>query len=142
LIKCLLKSLGQSSVLKYPSVCLEIRASLSCTLGSSCRPVPTPSSPAKVISPLPSQKSFEQRTNMAYSRRLTNIIGLAQGFPTFFLPCTPSAFRQMSMYPYSISTVKDVPLQIFERRTCTLKTPYDKIFSHDFSQIYLTINIQ
>jgi len=29
---------------------------------------------------------------------------LQQGFPTFFLPCTPSAFRQMSMYPYSIST--------------------------------------
>jgi len=35
--------------------------------------------------------------------------GLVQGFPTFFLPCTPSAFRQMSMYPYSISTDKDVP---------------------------------
>jgi len=25
-------------------------------------------------------------------------VALAQGFPTFFLPCTPSAFRQTSMY--------------------------------------------
>jgi len=40
---------------------------------------------------------------------------LVQGFPTVFLPCTPSAFRQMSMYPYSISTDKDVPLQNFDR---------------------------
>jgi len=46
------------------------------------------------------------------------------------------------MYPYSISTGKDVPLQIFDRRTCTSKTPHDKIFYHDFSQIYLTINIE
>jgi len=42
-------------------------------------------------------------------------VGLKQGFPTFVLPCTPSAFRQMSMYPYSISTDKDVPLQNFGR---------------------------
>ena len=62
-------------------------------------------------------------------------------FPTFFLPCTPSAFRQMSMYPYSILTDKDVPLQNFDRRTCTPKTPHDKIFSHDFSQIHLTVYI-
>jgi len=40
---------------------------------------------------------------------------LEQGFPTFFLPCTPSAFQQMSMYPYSIATDKDVPLQNFDR---------------------------
>ena len=40
---------------------------------------------------------------------------IEQGFPTFFLPCIPSAFRQMSMYPYSISTDKDVPLQNFDR---------------------------
>jgi len=45
---------------------------------------------------------------MSLLEGLTDI--LAQGFPTFFLPCTPSAFRQMSMYPYSISTDKDVPL--------------------------------
>jgi len=37
------------------------------------------------------------------------------GFPTFFLPCTPSAFRQISMYPYSISTGKDGTIQIFDR---------------------------
>jgi len=66
---------------------------------------------------------------------------LKQGFPTIFLPCTPSAFRQMSMYPFSISTDKDVPLQNFDRWTCIPKTPYDKIFSHDSSQIYLTIYI-
>jgi len=42
-------------------------------------------------------------------------LALQQGFPTFFLPCTPSAFRQMSMYLYSISTDKDVPLQTFDR---------------------------
>jgi len=27
---------------------------------------------------------------------------LSQGFPTFLLPCTPSAFTQMSMYPFII----------------------------------------
>jgi len=40
---------------------------------------------------------------------------LGQGFPTLLLPCTPSAFRQMSMYPYSISTDKHVPRQNFDR---------------------------
>jgi len=40
---------------------------------------------------------------------------LGQEFLTFFLQCTPSAFRQMSMYPYSISTDKDVPLQNCDR---------------------------
>ena len=38
----------------------------------------------------------------------------------------------LSMYPYSISTDKDVPLQSFDRWTCTPKTPYNKIFSHVF----------
>jgi len=28
---------------------------------------------------------------------------LHQGFPTFLWPCTPSEFRQMSMYPFSNS---------------------------------------
>jgi len=72
---------------------------------------------------------------------LNTINCLVQGFPTFFLPCTPSAFRQMSMYPYGISTDKDVPLQKFDRWTCTPKTIHDKIFSHDFSQIHLTVYI-
>jgi len=76
------------------------------------------------------------------NRVCISTIHLDQGFPTFFLPCTPSAFRQMSMYPYSISTDQDVPLQNFDRWTCTPKTPYDKIFPRDFSQIYLTIYIQ
>jgi len=30
-------------------------------------------------------------------------IALDQGFPLFLWPCTPLAFRQMSMYPFSIS---------------------------------------
>jgi len=37
--------------------------------------------------------------------------GLTQGFPNFLLPCTLSAFRKMSMYPFSISTGTYVPLQ-------------------------------
>jgi len=36
---------------------------------------------------------------------------LKQGFPTFLLPCTPSAIRQMSMYPFSILTDEHVPLK-------------------------------
>jgi len=35
----------------------------------------------------------------------------AQGFPTFFLPCTPSAFQQISMYPFSILTDEHEPLK-------------------------------
>ena len=42
---------------------------------------------------------------------------LEQGFPNFHLPCTISAFRQMSMYPFSISTDE-----------CTPKISYEKIF--------------
>ena len=58
---------------------------------------------------------------------------LAYGFPTFLSPCTPSAFRQMSMYPYSMSADKPVPLQNFNRWTCTPKIPYHKIFSSNFT---------
>jgi len=36
---------------------------------------------------------------------------LKQGFPTFPLPCTPSAFQQVSMYPFSILTDAHVPLK-------------------------------
>jgi len=35
---------------------------------------------------------------------------LDQGFPTFLLPCTPSAFRQRRMYPFNILKDKHVPL--------------------------------
>jgi len=44
----------KSSVLKYPSVCLEIRAFLH-ALFSYCSPVPTLSYAAKTISPTPSK---------------------------------------------------------------------------------------
>jgi len=54
-----------------------------------------------------------------------------QGFPTFLWPCAPLAFRQMSMYPFSISKARLMPLQYFDRWTCTSKICYDKIFHHD-----------
>ena len=40
---------------------------------------------------------------------------LHQGFPTFPFQCTPSAFQHTSMYPFSISTDKHVPLHFFNR---------------------------
>jgi len=55
-------------------------------------------------------------------------LDLSQGFPTFFLPCTLSAFRQMSMYPYSISTDKDVPLQNLADEHVPLKLFMTKYF--------------
>jgi len=54
-------------------------------------------------------------------------------FPTFLLPCTPSAFRQMRMHPFSISTDKYLPLQNFDRYTGTSKNSYDNTFYHDYS---------
>jgi len=54
-----------------------------------------------------------------------------QGFPTFLWPCTPSAFRQMSMYPFSIAKDNHVPFRNFLRWTCTPKVSYDKIFCRD-----------
>jgi len=59
------------------------------------------------------------------------------GFPTFLLPRTPSAFRQMNMYSFSISPDKHVPLHDFDRRTCTPTVSYDKIFCQDYLRIYL-----
>jgi len=53
---------------------------------------------------------------------------LNQGFPTFFLPCTPSAFRQMSMYPWSISTDKDVPFIFLTDEHEALKLIMTKYF--------------
>jgi len=64
------------------------------------------------------------------------LVEQSQGFPTFLLPCTPSAFRQMSMYPFSILTDKYVPPQHFDRYTCTPKISYDNTFYHDYSKIY------
>jgi len=66
----------------------------------------------------------------AVTKRL-GAIALGQGFPTFFWPCTPSAFQQMIMYPFSISQDKHVPLLHLDRWTCTPKFFYDKIFYHD-----------
>jgi len=54
-------------------------------------------------------------TNMKTLHLDDSFFTLGQGFPTLLLPCTPSAFRQMSMYPYSISTDKHVPRQNFDR---------------------------
>jgi len=42
-------------------------------------------------------------------------IGFRTGVPNLFLTMYPSAFRQMSMYPYGIWTDKDVPFQNFDR---------------------------
>jgi len=66
---------------------------------------------------------------------------LDQGFPTFLLRCTPLAFWQMSMHPFSISTNYHVPLQHFDRWTRTFEISHDKIFCHDYSWMYLTISI-
>jgi len=70
---------------------------------------------------------------MDFQNLILPIIVLDQGCPTFLLPCTPSAFRKMSMYPFSISTGKYVPIQHFDRCTCTLKSSYDTTFYHDYS---------
>jgi len=58
---------------------------------------------------------------------------LEQGFPTFLLPCTPSAFRQMSMYPFSISTDKYVRLQHSTDTHVPLKFPMLITFYHSYS---------
>jgi len=36
---------------------------------------------------------------------------LTQGFPTFLLPCSPSAFQKISMYPFSDLTDEHLPLK-------------------------------
>jgi len=63
-------------VLNYPSVCFEIRAFLTYLIGVQLFSSPTPSSPAKAMSPQhPSKKFFEQRAMMTFDRRLANITG-------------------------------------------------------------------
>jgi len=64
---------------------------------------------------------------------LVSGFALEQGLPTFLLPCTPSAFRKMSMYPFSILTDKYVPLQHFDRRTGTSEISHDNTFYHDYA---------
>jgi len=43
----------------------------------------------------------QQRRNIinAGSKKSCYLHPIQQGFPTFLWPCTPSAFRHMSMYP-------------------------------------------
>jgi len=62
---------------------------------------------------------------------VTAFVVIHQGFPTFFWPCTHSTFQHMIMYPFSISKHKHVPLQHFDRWTCTPKISYEKILYHD-----------
>jgi len=83
--------------------------------------------PKKVIMNL-----FENQNELQREQISPSVL-IDHGFPTFLLPCTPSAFRQMSMYPFSISTDKCVPLQHFDRCTCTTEIFYDNAFFHDYS---------
>ena len=53
------------------------------------------------------------------------LIYLDQGFPTFLWPCTPSAFWNISMYPFSISTDEYVPLKF-------LMTKYFIMINHRY----------
>jgi len=101
------------------------------------------------LSPFPSKKltckqldGFRRQTNpINVGHPQVSADDLKQGFPTLLLPCTPSAFRQMNMCPFIISTEKYEPLQHFHRCTCTPKISYDNTFYHDYSLIYLTISI-
>jgi len=60
-----------------------------------------------------------------------NGVRLDQEFPAFLLPYTPSAFQQLSMYPFKISTDEHVPLKFL----------ITKYFIMIIQQIYLTISI-
>jgi len=60
LIKCLLKSLGQSNVLKCPTVVLN-QGFLTHLLGGNCAPFPTPSSPDKAITITPIKSPLNKR---------------------------------------------------------------------------------
>jgi len=51
---------------------------------------------------------------------------LEQGFPNFLWPHTPLAFRQMSMYPFSISKDKHVALKF-------LMTKYFIMINHRYT---------
>jgi len=60
---------------------------------------------------------------------------LNQGFPTILWLCTTSAFWLMSKHLFSISKFEYVPLQHYERWTCTPKffmTIYFSMFNHSF----------
>jgi len=47
------------------------------------------------------------------SAPVVRLVTIEQRYPIFLLPRTPSEFRQMSMYSYSISTDEHVPLKFF-----------------------------
>jgi len=49
------------------------------------------------------------------SHRLILGLPLTAGVPNLSLTMYPFSFQQLSMYPYSISTDKHVPLQNFDR---------------------------
>jgi len=69
LIECLLKSIGQSSLLKCPNVSFEIRA-FSTYLGAIfLQSLYLPLQPL----PSPKSKSFEQSKEMVFDRRLANV---------------------------------------------------------------------
>jgi len=54
----------------------------------------------------PSRDSNSRRTSTE-----ADALTLDQAFPTFLLPCTPSAFQQVSMYPFRVLTDVHVPLR-------------------------------
>jgi len=72
-MKCLLKSQVKSNVLKFPSVCLQIKAFLTHLLGGQLCPSPYTFLARQSHFRLPSQKSFEQRKEMTFDRRPANI---------------------------------------------------------------------
>jgi len=75
-------------VLKYPSFSLEIRTFFSIDVGRQFSPSPYTFLYSQKPIPHPSQKSFEQRTEMTFDRRLANIRGrwgtVKQGAVVFF----------------------------------------------------------
>jgi len=56
-----------------------------------------------------------------------------------FRPWVPNL--SLTMYPFSISTGKYVPLQHFDGCTCTPKISCDNTFYHGYLLIYLTTSI-
>jgi len=49
-------------------------------------------------------------TKSLHKKHVTNAFHLDQGFPILLWPCTPSAFREVSMYPFSMLTGEHAPL--------------------------------
>jgi len=77
-------------------------------LGGNCPPVSKPFSPAKAISSHRSQKSFEQRTEITFDRRLVNVAGLViQG-----LYCPPTQ-NLMEKTLHEITEIFKASLNLF-----------------------------